>query len=48
MLAEDMKPNHLTIAKLDIEEILDAAIGDRIGLIAFRLSSSRNAFGVRL
>lgn len=35
MLAEDMKPNRLTIAKLDVEEILDAAIGDRIGLIAF-------------
>ena len=35
MLAEDIEPNRLSIAKLDVEDFLDAALGDRIGLIAF-------------
>lgn len=35
MLAEDVEPNRLSIAKLDVEDFLDAALGDRIGLIAF-------------
>lgn len=35
MLAEDVAPNRLTIAKLDVEDLLNAAVGDRIGLIAF-------------
>ena len=39
MLAEDVAPNRLTVAKLDVEDLLDAAVGDRIGLIAFAGSS---------
>lgn len=35
MLAEDVAPNRLTLAKLDVEDLLNAAVGDRIGLIAF-------------
>ena len=35
MLAEDVSPNRLTVARLDVEDLLDAAVGDRIGLVAF-------------
>ncbi|MCF0234323.1 MAG: VWA domain-containing protein, partial [Thermoguttaceae bacterium] len=35
MLAEDVAPNRLTLAKLDVEDLVNAAVGDRIGLIAF-------------
>lgn len=35
MLAEDVSPNRLAVAKLDVEDLLDAAVGDRIGLVAF-------------
>ncbi|MDO5308536.1 MAG: VWA domain-containing protein [Planctomycetia bacterium] len=35
MLAEDMPPNRLAIAKLDVEDLLDVMRGDRVGLIAF-------------
>lgn len=35
MLAEDVAPNRLTVAKLDVEDLLGAAVGDRVGLIAF-------------
>ena len=35
MLAEDVSPNRLTLARLDVEDFLDAAVGDRIGLVAF-------------
>ncbi|MBR4832948.1 MAG: VWA domain-containing protein [Thermoguttaceae bacterium] len=35
MLAEDVAPNRLTLAKLDVEDLLDAVVGDRVGLIAF-------------
>lgn len=35
MNAEDMEPNRLSIAKLHVEDLLEAALGDRIGLIAF-------------
>lgn len=35
MNAEDVAPNRLTVAKLDVEDLLNAALGDRIGLVAF-------------
>ncbi len=35
MMAEDVAPNRLSVAKLDVEDLLDAALGDRVGLIAF-------------
>lgn len=35
MNSEDVKPNRLSVAKLDVEDLLDVALGDRIGLIAF-------------
>ncbi len=35
MLAEDLRPNRLEHAKLLIRDVLDAARGDRIGIIAF-------------
>lgn len=35
MLAEDLAPNRLEAAKLDIEDLLSAVSGDRVGLIAF-------------
>ena len=35
MLAEDVSPNRLAVAKLDVEDLLNAALGDRIGLITF-------------
>jgi Ca-activated chloride channel family protein len=35
MLAQDLKPDRLTRAKLAIEDLLPAAAGDRVGLIAF-------------
>lgn len=35
MLAEDIKPNRLERAKLDIRELLDELSDDRIGIIAF-------------
>lgn len=35
MLAEDVAPNRLTVAKLDVEDLLDSVVGDRIGLVAF-------------
>ena len=35
MLAEDVSPNRLEAAKLDIEDLLAEIAGDRIGLIAF-------------
>ena len=35
MLAEDVSPNRLTVARLDVEDLLEAAVGDRIGLVAF-------------
>jgi Ca-activated chloride channel family protein len=35
MLAQDVRPNRLERAKLGIRDVLDAAEGDRIGIIAF-------------
>lgn len=35
MLAEDLAPNRLEAARLDIEDLLNAVQGDRVGLIAF-------------
>ena len=35
MLAEDLAPNRLEAAKLDIEDLLSVVAGDRVGLIAF-------------
>ncbi len=35
MLAEDVAPNRLSVAKLDVEDLLNSMVGDRIGLIAF-------------
>lgn len=35
MLAEDLAPNRLAAAKLDIEDLLSVVAGDRVGLIAF-------------
>ena len=35
MLAEDLKPNRLERARLEIESILDALGGNRVGLVAF-------------
>ena len=35
MLAEDVLPHRLAHAKLGIEDLLDVAVGDRVGLIAF-------------
>ena len=35
MLAEDVKPNRLKRAKMEIEDLLNIIQGDRIGLIAF-------------
>ncbi|MEQ8850677.1 MAG: VWA domain-containing protein [Phycisphaerales bacterium] len=35
MLAEDLKPNRLERAKLWIEDVLESAHGDRVGLVAF-------------
>ncbi len=35
MLAEDVAPNRLTLAKLNVEDLLNAVVGDRVGLIAF-------------
>lgn len=35
MLAEDVSPNRLSVAKLDVEDLLDVAFGDRVGLITF-------------
>jgi len=35
MLAEDAKPNRLTVAKREIRDLLDLLQGDRIGLVAF-------------
>ena len=34
MLAEDVLPNRLAHAKLGIEDLLDVAVGDRVGLIS--------------
>ncbi len=39
MLAEDVKPNRLTRAKLAVSDLLEKLDGDRIGLIAFAGSS---------
>ena len=35
MNAEDVTPNRLSVAKLDVEDLLGATVGDRVGLIAF-------------
>lgn len=35
MLAADLKPNRLERAKLGVKDVLDAAEGDRIGIVAF-------------
>jgi Ca-activated chloride channel family protein len=35
MLAEDVKPNRLERAKLDIKDMLEVLSGDRVGLLAF-------------
>ena len=35
MLADDVKPNRLSAAKLEIEDLLQVLHGDRIGLVAF-------------
>lgn len=35
MLAEDIKPNRLEKARLEIEQFLDRLQGDRVGLVAF-------------
>ncbi|MBN1764413.1 MAG: VWA domain-containing protein [Sedimentisphaerales bacterium] len=39
MLAEDLYPNRLERAKLEISELLDVLEGDRVGIIAFAGSS---------
>jgi Ca-activated chloride channel family protein len=39
MLAEDQKPNRLTLAKRELNRLLDKLTGDRVGLIAFAGSS---------
>lgn len=39
MLAEDIKPSRLELAKKDIIQFLDLSSGDRVGLIAFAGSS---------
>ncbi|MDE1888788.1 MAG: VWA domain-containing protein [Planctomycetota bacterium] len=35
MLADDVKPNRLEVAKREIEDLLNALEGDRVGLVAF-------------
>ncbi|MDO5552503.1 MAG: VWA domain-containing protein [Planctomycetia bacterium] len=35
MLAQDVPPDRITSAKLDIEDLLEKIVGDRVGLIAF-------------
>lgn len=40
MLAEDVKPNRLERAKLIVKDMMEAARGDRVGIIAFAGSSS--------
>src|SRR5262245_10354754 len=40
MLAEDLKPNRLERAKIAVRDLLDAAQGDRVGIIAFAGSAS--------
>jgi Ca-activated chloride channel family protein len=35
MLAQDLKPSRLERAKLGVKDVLDAAEGDRIGIVAF-------------
>jgi Ca-activated chloride channel family protein len=40
MLARDLAPNRLERAKLAIQDVLDAARGDRIGIIAFAGAAS--------
>jgi Ca-activated chloride channel homolog len=40
MLAEDVKPNRLERAKLIVKDLMEAAHGDRIGIIAFAGASS--------
>lgn len=40
MLAEDVKPNRLSRAKLIVKDMMDAARGDRIGIIAFAGNAS--------
>lgn len=40
MLAEDVKPNRLERAKLIVKDLMEAARGDRIGIIAFAGSAS--------
>ncbi len=40
MLAEDLAPNRLERAKLDIKDMLDVLPGDRVGLITFSGESS--------
>lgn len=39
MLAEDVKPSRLELAKKDLMQFLDASNGDRVGIIAFAGSS---------
>ena len=43
MLAEDVSPNRLNVARLDVEDFLSAAVGDRLGLVAFAGSSQGNS-----
>jgi Ca-activated chloride channel family protein len=40
MLAEDVKPNRLERAKVIVKDMMDAAQGDRIGIIAFAGNAS--------
>lgn len=41
MLAEDVAPNRLERAKLDIKDMIEALEGDRVGLVTFAGESSR-------